>query len=94
MTTVPVDAEDLLTLVRACKEFELDARACRAAMNDFRFNETVDQRFAQAYGAFYDKERENYAPTAERKYAPIVDAIKDGADVAEALRKVADQMRR
>jgi hypothetical protein len=91
---VSIDPEDLLALVRACKEFELDARACRAAMNGFRLNPTIDQRFAQVYCEFYGNERESYTATVERKYAPVVEAIEQRADVAGALRKVADQVRR
>lgn len=94
MSMLTVDSEDLLALVRACKEYELDGRACRAAMNTFRLNPTTKPQFAQLYGNFYQTERNSFEPEAERKYAPIVEAIQHGTPVADALKRVADQMRR
>ncbi len=94
MATVSIDAEDLLVLVRACMEYEIDGRACRSAMNTFRLNPTTKPQFAQYYGEFYRTERSSFEPVAERKYAPIVEAIERGDRVASALKRVADQMRR
>ncbi len=94
MAMVSVDSEDLLVLVRACKEYEIDGRACRSAMNTFRLNRTTKPQFAQLYGSFYQTERSSFEPLAERKYAPIVEAIERGVPVADALKQVADQMRR
>jgi hypothetical protein len=93
MATVTVDAEDLLVLVRACKEHELDARAHRATWTNLRLavnNTQLDSRYADSYRA----EREQYAKKADWKYAPIVEAIQHGLPVADALKRVADQMRR
>jgi hypothetical protein len=93
MATVAVEAQDLLALVRSCKEYELDARAHLATWNNLRFavnNTQLDQRYADSYRA----ERNNYAKTADWKYAPIVEAIDHGIPVADALKQVADRLRR
>lgn len=94
MTTICVDADAMLALVRACKEFELDGRACRSAMNSIRLNPSVDQRFAQVYGEYYQAERTGFGLTLDQKYAPIFDAIEHGTDVSGALKHLADRMRR
>ena len=47
-------------------------------------------RYADSYRA----EREEYAKTADWKYAPIVEAIQRGLPAADALKQVADRMRR
>jgi hypothetical protein len=89
---VEVDADDLLVLVRACMEYQLDARAHLATWNSLRLavnNTQLDQRYGDSYRA----ERKSYAKTAERKYAPIVEAIEHGEGVADALKRVADEMR-
>lgn len=90
---VEVHADDLLVLVRACMEYELDARAHLATWNSLRLtvnNTQLDQRYADSYRA----EREHYAKTADWKYAPISEAIQRGTPVADALKQVADRLNR
>lgn len=93
MPSITIDSEDLLVLVRACKEHELDARAHRATWTSLRLavnNTQLDLRYADSYRA----EREQYAKTADWKYAPIVEAIQHGLPAADALKQVADRLRR
>jgi len=89
---ITVDSEDLLALVCACKEYELDARSHRATWNNIRLtvnNAQLDLRYADSYRA----EREQYAKMAGWKYAPISEAIAQGTPVAHALKQVADRLR-
>lgn len=93
MPKITVDSEDLLALVHACKEFELDARAHRATWNNIRLtvnNPQLDQRYADSYRA----EQEQYSKTAERKYEPMFEAIARGTPADLALKQVADRLRR
>jgi hypothetical protein len=93
MSKVIVDSEDLLALVRACEEYELDARAHRATWTTLRL--TVDiARLDLRYGEVYRSERDQYATTAKRKYEPISQAIADGTPADLALKQVADRLRR
>jgi hypothetical protein len=93
MSRVTVDSEDLLALVRACQEYELDARAHRATWNTLRLTVNkpqLDLRYAEVYRS----ERDNYAKTAERKYEPMSQAIADGTPADLALKQIADRLRR
>jgi hypothetical protein len=92
MPMVSVDSEDLLALVRACKEYELDARAHRATWTSLRL--AIDKpQLDLRYGNSYRAERERYAKTADWKYEPMFQAIAQGTPADLALKQVADRLR-
>lgn len=93
MPMVSVDSEDLLALVRACKNYELDARAHLASWNSLRLlidNVQLNQQYADSFRG----EREKYAKTADWKYAPMFEAIAQRTPADLALKQVADRLPR